>query len=108
TASASLPSSLEGHRGRLPVDSDHFHSPPNALRLSWVSQKDGGWDAEVHLYSFRNRTPALRGANLDFWLYSPEDIAAEDLPDIVLSTARNGLQVADYPGMFTETEPLGR
>jgi hypothetical protein len=108
TASASAPSTLEGQRGRLPVDSRHFHSPPNALRLSWISEKDGGWDAEVHLLDFPNRWPTLTGANLDFWVYSAEGIAAADLPEIVLSTSRNGLQVADIPGRFTATEPLGR
>ena len=107
-SAASAPSSLEGQHGHLPVVSSHFHSPPNALRVSWVSQTNGSWDAEVHLLDFPNRLPALQGANLDMWLYSPEGIVAGDLPDIILSTERNGLQVAEIPGRFTATEPLGR
>jgi exo beta-1,2-glucooligosaccharide sophorohydrolase (non-reducing end) len=108
SAAASGPSTLESQHGHLPVESAHFHSPPNALRLSWLSQEGGGWDAEVHLLDFPNRLPALRGANLDFWLFSPEGIAAADLPEIVLSTERSGLQVAEIPGRFTATEKLGR
>jgi hypothetical protein len=76
--------------------------------LSWVSQQDGSWDAEVHLFEFPNRLPGLQGGNVDFWVYSPEGIAAADLPDVILSTARNGLQVADIPGRFTSSTPLGR
>jgi hypothetical protein len=107
TASAVAPSTLEQKHAHLPVDSKTFHTPPNALRLSWQSQAGGSWDAEVHLVNFRNRLP-LSGANLFFWLYSPQAIAAADLPDLILSDAREGLQVAVTPGKFTASETLGR
>ncbi|HET7250108.1 MAG TPA: hypothetical protein VFI79_09700, partial [Gemmatimonadales bacterium] len=48
TAQATAPSTLEGKNWRLPVDTSHFLSPPNALRLHWQSQPGGGWDAEIH------------------------------------------------------------
>lgn len=108
TAQATAPSTLEGKNWRLPVDTSHFLSPPNALRLHWQSQPGGGWDAEIHLVNFRNRWPDLSGHTLYFWVYAPQAIAAADLPDLVLSNAREGLQVATFPGSFTAPEPLGK
>ena len=43
-AQATAPSSLEGKSGRLPVDSVHSLSPPNALRIHWQSMPGGGWN----------------------------------------------------------------
>ena len=107
-AQATAPSTLEGKSSRLPVDSLHFLSPPNALRIHWQSMPGGGWDAEVHLDNFRNRPPGLSGRTLYFWIYSPTAISAADLPNLMLSQAREGLQVATFPGSFTAPEPLGR
>jgi len=107
-AQATAPSTLEGKTSRLPVDSAHFLSPPNALRIHWQSMPGGGWDAEVHLDNFRNRAPGLTGRTLSFWIYSPTAIASADLPNLMLSQAREGLQVATFPGSFTAPEPLGR
>jgi hypothetical protein len=107
-AQAAAPSSLAGKNSRLPVDSEHFLSPPNALRIHWQSMPGGGWDAEVHLDNFRNRSPGLSGRTLYFWVYSPTAIAAADLPKLMLSQAREGLQVATFPSSFTAPEPLGR
>src|SRR6476646_4584258 len=107
-AQATAPRTLEGKSGRLPVDSVHFLSPPNALRIHWQSMPGGGWDAEVHLDNFRNRAPGLSGRTLSFWIYSPTAISSADLPNLMLSQAREGLQVATFPGSFTAPEPLGR
>ncbi|HJP58513.1 MAG TPA: glucoamylase family protein, partial [Gemmatimonadaceae bacterium] len=107
-AQATAPSTVEGKNWRLPVDSVHFLSPPNALRIHWQSMPGGGWDAEVHLDNFRNRSPGLTGRTLYFWIYSPTAIRRTDLPDLMLSNAREGLQVATFPGSFTSPEPLGR
>ncbi len=106
SASASEPSTLEQQHWHLPVETHIFRSPPNALRLAWQSQPRGGWDAEVHLVDFPNRYPLLSGHELIFWLYSPQGIAAADLPELVLADARGGLQVATEPGSFTASEPL--
>jgi len=105
-AQATAPSTLEGKNSRLPVDSVHFLSPPNALRIHWQSMPGGGWDAEVHLDNFRNRSPGLSGRTLYFWIYSATAIRATDLPNLMLSNAREGLQVATFPGSFTAPEPL--
>jgi len=107
SAVATAPSTLEQQNWRLPVDTKNFLSPPNALRLHWRSAPSGAWDAEIHLVNFRNRSPELVGHNLYFWVYAPQDIAAADLPELVLSDAREGLQIAIFPGSFTAPVPLG-
>lgn len=107
SAAATAPSTLEAQNWRLPVDTQHFLSPPNAIRLHWRSAPGGGWDAEIHVVNFRNRAPELAGTNVYFWVYTPQPIAAGDLPKVVLSDARSGLQVATFPGSFTAPVPLG-
>jgi len=105
---ASRPSSLEQKNGRLPVETRIFLTPPNALRLEWQSQAGGGWEAEVRVVNFRNRFPAFSGENLYIWCFAPQAVSAADLPLFVLSDTREGLQVAELPGSFTEPLPLGK
>jgi|SRR5579862_552772 len=102
------PSVLESPNGHLPVETQFFKTPPNALRLHWVSHSHGGWEAEIHAVNFRNRPLQMTGRTLFFWCYSPEGIAATDLPEIVLSDVRENLQVAQFPGSFTAPVPMGR
>ena len=106
TATAVSPSTLENIDSRLPVDTAHFRTPPNALRLAWNSRVGGAWDAEIHLMNFPNRYPEMDGRILKFWIWSEQPIAAADLPNIQLSDAVNGLQVATMPGSFTSPVPL--
>ncbi|HTC42395.1 MAG TPA: glucoamylase family protein [Candidatus Acidoferrales bacterium] len=108
SASATAPSVLVDENGKLPVDTKIFFTPPNALRLEWQSQPGGGWQAGVHILDFRNRYPGLRGDTLSFWCYAPEAIAAGDLPLLTLMNTRGGLQVAEFPGSFSEAVPLGK
>ncbi|HEY7352749.1 MAG TPA: glucoamylase family protein [Terriglobales bacterium] len=107
-AMANGASFVEQSNSRLPVETKHFLTPPNALRLQWRSEKDGGWEAEVRVMNFRNRPPELSGGSLYFWCFAPQAIAAADLPMIVLSTAREGLQVAEFPASFTKPLPMGK
>src|SRR5215471_5076547 len=106
-ATANGPSFLEQTNARLPVETKIFLTPPNALRLQWQSQPGGGWEAEVRVMNFRNRFPEFAGHNLYFWCFAPQAIAAADLPYLILSTAREGLQVAEFPASFTEDLPVG-
>ncbi len=99
---------VENSNSRLPVDTKTFLTPPNALRLQWQSEPEGGWEAEVRVVNFRNRFPAFSGHTLYFWCYASQPIAAADMPDLVLSTAPEGLQVATFPASFTEPLPLGK
>src|ERR1700694_3388848 len=105
---ASPPSSLEQKNWKLPVETKVFLTPPNALRLEWQSQAGGGWEAEVRVVNLRNRFPAFSGENLYIWCFAPQAISAGDLPLIVLSDTREGLQVAELPGSFTQPLPLGK
>ena len=108
SASASAPSSLEQRNSKLPVETKIFITPPNALRLEWESQVGGGWQAEVQSVNFRNRFPEYLGGSLYFWCFAPQAIAAADLPLITLSNNHEGLQVAQFPGSFTEPLPLSK
>ena len=108
TAIATAPSTLEGTGSKLPVESKIFRTPPNALRIAWESKPNGAWDAEIHVVNFPNRYPEFSGKELYFWIYSPEPIAAADLPNLMLSDARDSLQVATFPGSFTETVALAK
>src|SRR5580704_12497564 len=85
-AHASGASFLEQKNDRLPVETKIFLTPPNAIRLQWQSQADGGWEAIVRPVDLRNRLPELSGHNLYLWIYSAEPIAAEDLPRVELSS----------------------
>ena len=89
-AAAIAPSWLEVIDGKLPVATDRFLSPPNSLRLCWLSQTGGDWRAELGTESWFGKTHRLLGDSLSFWCYSEEDISANDLPMIGL-TIKGGL-----------------
>ena len=105
---ASAPSLLEQTNWKLPVETRIFLTAPNALRLEWQSEAGGGWEAEVRLMDFRYRYPEMSGNSLYFWCFAPQAIAAADLPLLVGSDTREGLQVAQFPGSFSEPLPLGK
>ena len=106
SAAKTAPSELTSVGWRLPVESKHFRTPPNAIRIAWQSVAGGSWDAQIQFVAYPNRFPDFAGNTIYFWVYSPEAIAADDLPNVVLSDARGGLQVATMPGSFTVEEPL--
>jgi exo beta-1,2-glucooligosaccharide sophorohydrolase (non-reducing end) len=108
-AQASGPSFVDQKNWRLPAENKTFFTPPNALRLEWQSQPGGGWEAEVRVVTFRYRFPEFSGGNLYIWCYAPQAITADDLPRIMVSTTREGLQVAEFPpASFSEPLPLGK
>jgi hypothetical protein len=106
--SASTTSVLELKDAKLPVESKIFLTPPNALRVEWESRPGGSWEAEVRLMDFRNRFPGFSGHALVLWCFAPQAIAASDLPMVVLSNTRQGLQVAEFPGSFSQPVALGK
>ncbi len=108
SAHATAPSLLDGEKGKLPVETKLFLTPPNALRVEWQSSPGGGWEAEVRVVDFRNRYPGFDGDGLSFWCYAPAAIDAADLPVLTLSNTREGLQVAEFPGSFSVAVPLGK
>jgi hypothetical protein len=104
--SAQAPSTLRLLKNKLPVENEIFVTPPNALRLEWQSAAGGVWEAQVRNVNGRNRYPELKGTNLYFWCYSPQAIAADNLPRVMISSASGGL-LADYPGSFSLPLALG-
>lgn len=99
---------LEEKNHRLPIETKTFLTPPNAIRLQWQSAPGGSWIAEIKTTEGRNRAPGFSGHNLYFWIFSPQPISADDMPQIVLSTANEGLQVAEFPGRFSDPLDLGK
>jgi exo beta-1,2-glucooligosaccharide sophorohydrolase (non-reducing end) len=105
-AKASSPSTLELVHDKLPVSSDVFRTPPNALRLKWRSLPDGGWVAEVRTINFRNREINFRGDTLYFWCFSESGLPASALPLIQISdTGRNFSTLLPLGNFVTDLPP---
>jgi exo beta-1,2-glucooligosaccharide sophorohydrolase (non-reducing end) len=96
---ASSPSTLELIHGKLPVSRDIFYTPPNALRLTWRSVPNGGWEAGIRAIKFRNREINFDGNTLFFLCFSKEGVSASALPLI---------QVLDVGKDFSIPLPLGK
>ena len=113
----SAPSSLAVVGERLPVATEQFRSAPNSLKLDWTSARNGGWEAEVRAYWYRNR-PDFKGEELRFYLYSAEGMDGADLPLIALRDRdrhfTKAVPMANFAGKlmagaWTEVRiPLGR
>jgi hypothetical protein len=78
------PSKLELINDRFPVETNHFMSPPNGLRLKWTSAPGGEW--RVHLQSdvryMKHRV--FDGDTLSFWCYSETEMSTNEAPRITL------------------------
>jgi len=99
------PSKLALENGKLPVDTAVFFTPPNALRIEWLSNPNGGWEATVRLVNFRDRHPAFLGDTLFFWLYSAQPISADDLPLLWVSDIQENFSASLALGKFTSDIP---
>jgi hypothetical protein len=84
------PSELKAVDGKLPVSKTHFYSPPNSLEIRWKSERGGDWSAELVFEKWRERSGSFVGDTLTFWCWSPEAIAADALPMLVLVMERGG------------------
>jgi hypothetical protein len=108
TGRPSAPSTLELVHGHLPVNARIFLTPPNALQLSWQSEVNGGWDAEIRVVNFRNRRIQFEGDTLYFWCYSQQGIAAGDLPLVRLEDVGRNFSGPLALGKFAGDLPAGR
>jgi exo beta-1,2-glucooligosaccharide sophorohydrolase (non-reducing end) len=90
---AVFPSTIELLSGSLPVEKKNFFTAPNALRLHWRSVEGGSWETELRVVSMRNRPTEFRGDTLYIWCYSPETIAAADLPFIQLEDEQHDFTI---------------
>jgi hypothetical protein len=84
---SSAPSSIALIDGKLPVETRTFVSGPNALRLAWQSSPQGGWEAELYVYAWRNRYIDFPGKYLFVWMYADGGLPAKDLPRLALRDA---------------------
>lgn len=105
---ASAPSTLELLHGKLPVSRDLFHTPPNALRLAWRSDPQGGWEASLRAMDFRNREMRFDGDTLYFWCFSLEAIPGDALPVIRLLDANQNFTRSLGLGKFVDNIPAKR
>ena len=89
-ARASNTSTIDNVDARLPVETKIFHTPPNALRLRWQSNPNGGWSATIERPDIRNLPAHYIGDTLSFWVYAEQPIAARDLPLVQLTDTQQG------------------
>lgn len=89
-AAAIAPSRLEVIDHKIPVTADRFLSPPNSLRLCWLSQTGGDWQAELWIETGLGKARCFSGDTLSFWCYSEEDMPSRLLPMI-------GVKIKDGP-----------
>lgn len=81
---AIAPSTLELVGALLPVATDRFVSPPNAVRLSWTSATGGDWQATIEVTRRYARPFRFEGGAVTFWCYSERELTASNAPLIFL------------------------
>jgi exo beta-1,2-glucooligosaccharide sophorohydrolase (non-reducing end) len=104
----SPPSDLTLDRGRLPVDTLTFFTPPNALRLAWWSAPKGYWEATLQMNRWRNRNPVFRGDTLSLWCFSAESLPATVLPRLRLQDLDGVISLPLELGPHVQDLPAGR
>jgi len=77
-------SQLEYTDARIPVDTGHFRSPPNSLRLKWTSFYGGDWRVSIDVQHYF-RTNDFDGHRLTLWVYAEDAIAPDASPGLILS-----------------------
>jgi hypothetical protein len=90
-----LPSRVELVNERIPVVRESYHSPPNSLKLKWISNSGGNWSVSINVKKWRGRNTKFVGDTISFWCYAPKQIQGIHLPNISLGNT--------YPGT---TPPL--
>lgn len=91
------PSTLELPSGKMPVETAHCVTPPNALRLRWKSAVDGDWGMQLKAPQHYGKGFAYQGDTLSFWVYSATPLAVDQGPRF---------RLLDQDGHETSTVPL--
>jgi len=78
------PSKLELAGGKFPVDTNHFKTPPNSLRLKWLSAPGGDWRMKLKSPKQYGRNLHFQGGTLSFWCFSETGMTPEESPRITL------------------------
>ena len=84
SGNAVAPSRLDLVDNRFPVESNHFVSPPNSLRLKWTSASGGDWWMKLRPRKPNERRPHFEGDTLSFWCFSEEGLSHEQSPRMAL------------------------
>jgi hypothetical protein len=79
-----LPSEVELANDKIPIEEDIYFSPPNSLKLKWVSKPGGDWSISINAKKWRGRNTKFVGDTLSFWCYSEKIIPAHHLPQVSL------------------------
>ena len=79
------PSEFDRAGSKLPVDGNHYLTPPNALRLKWSSATGGDWNVTLDVRARYGRVE-FAGSALRMWCYAEDAISAEQSPRIMLRT----------------------
>lgn len=99
SAGVVAPSTLEREGGRFPVDTAHFFSPPNCLRLRWRSAPGGDWRMTLEIAPRYSRQVDFEGDSLVFWCLSDSELTSRNAPRVY---------VQDVTGFGTPAIPLVR
>lgn len=78
------PSTLELVASTIPVETQRFVSPPNALRLNWQSAPGGDWQVTIEVTRRYARPFRFEGDALTFWCYSESPLTAANSPRLYL------------------------
>ena len=78
------PSQLEMVDYKLPVETNHFVSPPNCLRLKWTSARGGTWQMKLKNATQYGRHLAFEGDTLSLWCFSDRGLTPDQAPRIAL------------------------
>lgn len=89
------PSMLETVDNKLPVSCEHYVSPPNALRMHWVSATGGNWQMTLEIARRYARPFYFEGDALTLWVYSDTVLTRANSPLLYLrDSAGNGTSTA--------------
>lgn len=83
-ATCIAPSTLEAVDGRVPVATDRFTSPPNALRIRWKSAPGGDWQVRLSAQGRDWRKFEMAGDTLAFWAYADSEINESNAPRLYM------------------------
>ena len=79
------PSTLEMINEKFPVDTNHFMSPPNSLRLKWKSATGGEWRMKLFApKSYEHPAREFEGDTISFWCFSETEMSPEESPRFAL------------------------
>ncbi|MHB9011091.1 MAG: glucoamylase family protein [Ignavibacteriaceae bacterium] len=76
------PGELETIRGKIPVENKISFTPPNCLKLKWISRTGGDWYMKINADRWRGRDISFTGDTLKMKLFSYKEIPGEVLPSI--------------------------